>query len=271
VIWGASYLFIAEGLDALPPDGITFIRFCIGFVVLAFFPGARRPVPRSDFAGIFWLGLLWMALPMSMFPHAEQTISSALAGMMNAAIPLIATAVSAVLARRVPSAPVIASLAVGILGAVLIAAPGMNAGRNSASGVAMVSIALVCYGFAINLARPLQQRNGALPVVWRAIGVALVLTAPMGAPGLLVVRWSWGPALSILALGCLGTAAANVLMAKASGRLGAATASGTSFLIPVVALVLGVTIRGEHVPRIAIAGCALCLAAAWLIRREKIA
>ncbi len=43
----------------------------------------------------------------------------------------------------------------------------------------------------------------------------------------------------MLALGALGTAVANVLMAAAAGHYGAARASGTTFLIPVVALVLG--------------------------------
>ena len=48
----------------------------------------------------------------------------------------------------------------------------------------MILMALVSYAFAYSLARPLQQRNGALPVIWRALAVALVLTAPLGAPAL---------------------------------------------------------------------------------------
>jgi drug/metabolite transporter (DMT)-like permease len=56
-------------------------------------------------------------------------------------------------------------------------------------------------------------------------------------------------------------------MAAATGRLGATRASATTFLIPVVALVLGVTVRGEHVAALAIAGSALCLAGAWFVRR----
>jgi drug/metabolite transporter (DMT)-like permease len=128
-------------------------------------------------------------------------------------------------------------------------------------------MALVSYGVAINLARPLQQRNGALPVVWRALGVAVILTAPLGAPALLAAQWTPRALMAVLALGCLGTAAANAIMATAAGRLGATRASATTFLIPVVALLLGVIVRGEHVAAIAIAGGALCLAGAWLIRR----
>jgi hypothetical protein len=51
----------------------------------------------------------------------------------------------------------------------------------------------VSYGFALNIARPVQQRQGALPVIWRAQAVALVLTAPLGVPELLQAGWAAGP------------------------------------------------------------------------------
>jgi len=43
------------------------------------------------------------------------------------------------------------------------------------------------------------------------------------------------------------------------------------FLIPVVALILGVAVRGEHVAPLSIAGAAVCLAGAWLIRPRSAA
>ena len=270
LIWGASFLFIAEGLEALAPDGITFLRFVIGFATLSCVPGARRPVLATDRWGIGWLGVLWLAFPMSMFPHAEQHVSSALTGMLNGAIPLIAAAVAACLARETPSRAVTLGLVVGFGGAVLMAVPGLGAGGNSMRSVLLILMALVSYGVAINIARPLQQRNGALPVVWRALGVALLLTAPLGAPALLHAQWTARSLLSVLALGCLGTATANVVMAVAAGRLGVTRASGTAFLIPVVALLLGVTIRGERVAALALAGGCLCLTGAWQLRRATI-
>ena len=219
------------------------------------------------FRSIIWLGVVWLAFPMSMFPHAEQSVSSALTGMLNGALPLIATGVASVIARKAPSGTAMAGLLVGLGGAVLMAMPGLGGGKNSARGVLLIAAALLSYGVAINLARPLQQRNGALPVVWRALGVALVLTAPLGIPAVLAAKGSLRPLLAVLALGILGTAVANVVMAVAAGRLGAARSSATSFLIPAVAFVLGVTVRGERVPLIAVGGGLLCLAGAWLLRR----
>jgi drug/metabolite transporter (DMT)-like permease len=269
VIWGASFLFIAEGLTAVAPDGVTFIRIAVGFLTLSTVPGARKAIVKSDWLGVAALGLLWFAFPMSMFPHAEQWISSALTGMLNGIVPLFATAVAAFLHRRWPPRMVAIGIAGGIAGGVLMAWPGLGAGGSSALGVTIIVLACISYGFAINLARPLQQRNGALPVVWRALFFALLMTAPLGLPRALHGHWSARSVSSLLALGALGTCAANVMLTTAAGRLGATAASVSGFFIPVVALILGVVVRGEHVAAISIAGGAICLAAAWVVRRAS--
>jgi drug/metabolite transporter (DMT)-like permease len=201
-----------------------------------------------------------------MFPFAEQHVSSALTGMLNGAVPLFAAIVASVLARRAPTPTVAAGLAVGLTGAVLIAWPSMHEGRSSMGGVLLILAALVSYGFAINLARPLQQRHGALPVIWRAQAVALALTLPLGLPDLLRAHWSPGPLLALLALGALGTGVAFVVIAIAAGRLGSTRASATAFLIPGVALVLGVLVRGERVALLSVIGAVVCVAGAWLMQ-----
>ncbi|MEO8129336.1 MAG: DMT family transporter [Bryobacteraceae bacterium] len=269
LIWGASFLFIAEGLRSIGPSGVCFVRICIGFATLALFPSARKPVARADWGNVAWLGLLWFAFPLSMFPFAEQRVSSALTGMLNGANPLFATLVAAYIVRRAPSRGVAAGLAVGLTGTVLIALPAMNEGRSSAIGIAMILAALVSYGVALSIARSLQQQYGAVPVIWRAQGVALILTAPLGIPDLFTAHWSLYPALSLLALGIFGTAIANVVLASAAGRFGAARASSTTFLIPVVALALGVAVRNEQVALLSVAGCLVCLMGAWLMKRAS--
>ena len=274
VIWGASFLFIAEGLDALRPNGVTFVRIAVGFLALSLIPAARRPLRPSDRAKTAALGVLWMAFPLSMFPFAEQHVSSALTGMLNGATPLFAALVASGLARRVPSAAVARGLCVGFLGAILMALPGITGpggGAGQAAGVLMILAALVSYGFAINLARPLQQRNGALPVIWRALGVALILTAPLGVPAVLDAQWTLRAAASLAALGVFGTCVAYVLSATAAGRISATAASATNFISPVVALALGLGLRHEHVASLSIAGAGVCLTGAWLIRRTRMA
>ncbi len=273
LIWGASFLFIAEGLQAVAPMGVTFVRIAVGFATLSLVASARRPILPSDRAQTAALGVLWLAFPLSMFPFAEQHVSSALAGMLNGATPIFAALAASLLARRAPSRRVAAGLTIGFAGAVLIALPGLSGSTTTngqMSGILMILSALVSYAFAYSLARPLQQRNGALPVVWRALGVALVLTAPFGAPALATAQWTPRSVGCLVALGALGTGLAYAMLATAAGRMDATRAAANNFIIPVVSLLLGISIRHEQVSGLSIAGAGVCLTGAWLIRPSRV-
>jgi drug/metabolite transporter (DMT)-like permease len=268
VIWGASFLFIAEGLRSVGPMGVTLVRVAVGFAALAFFRAAWKPIERKDWGSIVALGVLWMAFPLAMFPFAEQRISSALAGMLNGIVPLSTTIIAATIARRLPTRGIQLGLAIGLVGGVLMAIPDLG-DASSAAGIAMVVIACISYGFAPNIARPLQMKYGALPVIWRAQSIAFLILLPLGFRDVQDAEWQLVPVLSLLALGALGTGVAHVVFATAAGRIGAAKASASAFLIPPVSLLLGVLVRDEHVAMLAVAGGALCVAGAWLMRRES--
>lgn len=268
LIWGSSFLFIAEGLKAAAPMGITFTRMLIGFSVLSCFPGSRAPIQRDDRAKVAVLAVVWLAFPMSMFPFAEQHVSSALTGMLNAATPLFTAIVAAIIARRLPTPAAWVALAVGLAGAVVIALPSLTGG-NDLLGIGLILAALASYGLALNLARPLQQRNGALPIIWRAVGLATLLVAPFGARPAVDAHWTIGPVLALLALGGLGTGIANVLAATSAGRNGATRASSMAYLMPAISLVLGVVVRNEHVELISVLGGAICVLGAWLLAKAS--
>lgn len=269
LIWGASFLFIAEGLQAIGPNGISFVRLLIGCTTLSFFPRSWRAVPRSEWLAIVAVGFFWMALPLTLFPHAEQHVTSAITGMLNGTVPLFTAAIATLVARRLPPSGVIVGLAVGTLGAILMALPTVREGQSSTTGVLLILGAVVSYGIAYNVLAPLQQRNGSLPVLWRAQLVAVTLTAPLGIPDLLAAHWTPIPLLSLLALGAFGTGLAYILLTIATGRVGPTRASSTNFLIPLVSLLLGVTLRGEHVPVLAVIGAGVCVTGAWLMQRAR--
>jgi drug/metabolite transporter (DMT)-like permease len=269
LIWGSSFLFIAQGLEAVGPTGVTAIRLVIGFLTLACFPAAWKPVEKKDWGAIALVAILWMAFPLSMFPFAEQRVSSALTGMLNGGVPLSTAIVASLLARRFPSRGILIGLAVGMAGAVLIAVPALDEGRSSVEGVLMILAAVVSYGIALNVARPLQQKYGGIPVIWRAQGIAILITAPLGARDVLAGHWSVVPVLALLALGAGGTAIAFIVMTAAAGRFGATRASSATFMMPPVALLLGVLVRSERVELLSVIGGGICLAGAWLMARAQ--
>jgi drug/metabolite transporter (DMT)-like permease len=268
LIWGSSFLLIAEGLESLEPGTVTWLRILFGFAALSCFPSSRRvAIAPEDRTRVVLVGLVWMAFPMTMFPIAEQWLDSSVTGMLNGSMPLFATAIAATLLRRAPGRTQLIGLAVGFVGVVMIGLPSLQGGSRTAAGAGLVILAMMSYGIATNLVVPLQHRYGGIPVIRRALLTALVLTAPFGIAGLPDSSFEWRPVLSVVALGALGTGIAFIVAATLVGRVGATRGSVIAYLIPAVALVLGVLVRDEHVAALAIAGMGVVLIGAWITSR----
>jgi drug/metabolite transporter (DMT)-like permease len=269
LIWGSSFLFIDIGLAAFRPGVIALARLTLGVAALALFPAARRPVDRADLPRVAFLGLVWAGLPLLLFPVAQQWIDSSVAGMLNGAVPLAGAAWAVLLLRRPLPRVQAVGLLVGFAGVLAISWPELQGSRATMLGTSLVVLAVLCYGLAVNLAVPLQQRHGALPVLLRAQLAALVLLLPFGLWGLRGSDFAWGPVLAMLPLGILGTGLAFVLMTNLVGRVGGPRGAVATYFIPVVAIVLGVVLLDERVAPAAIGGTALVVAGAWLSSRRE--
>ena len=269
MIWGSSFLVIDIGLETLRPGVIALSRVALGVAALSLFPAARRPIGREDRARVAFLGVIWAGLPLILFPVAQQWIDSSVAGMLNGAVPLAGAAWAVLLLRRPLPRTHAIGLLVGFAGVLAISWPELQGSRATMLGTSLVVLAVICYGLAVNLAVPLQQRHGALPVLLRAQLAALVLLLPFGLWGLRGSHFAWGPALAMLPLGILGTGLAFVLMTTLVGRVGGPRGAVATYFIPVVAIVLGVLLLDERVAAAAVAGTALVVGGAWLTSRRE--
>lgn len=272
VIWGCSFLFIAEALEAFSPGLIVLGRILFGAVALGFVPSARRArIPGHEWPRVVLLGLTWMALPFACFAVAEQWIDSALAGMLNATMPLITAVMSALMLRRAPHRRQTIGLLVGCAGAILIAAPELDdAGSSAVSGVALVMLAICAYSFSANLSIPLIQSYGSLAVIWRTQLAAIAWSAPFGVRGLGDIDFSWSPLLALVALGVGGTAIAQLMAARLMARVGATRGSMITYAMPIVAIAAGVAFRSETVAAASLAGIAIVLSGAALASRSEV-
>jgi drug/metabolite transporter (DMT)-like permease len=271
-MWGSSFLFIAIGLEAFEPGLIALLRLAFGAAALSLVPRARRRrIDREDRARVALLGVIWMAIPLTLFPVAQQWIDSSRAGMINGAMPLFSALFAAVLLRSAPGLRQAVGLAIGFGGIVLVSVAPAEAGSANLLGIGLAMLATMLYGLAANLTVPLQQKYGALPVVWRAQLVAVVLLVPYGLISIPGSSFRLSSLLAVAVLGLFATGLAFVLMATLVGRAGATRGAVAIYFIPVVATVLGVTLRGETVGPLGIAGIALIIAGAWLTsRRERL-
>lgn len=269
-VWGSSFLWMDIGLDAFAPGVITFARIALGALALALVPRARRPLPREDWPRVALLGVVWMGIPLTLFPIAQQWVDSSLTGMINSGVPLTTAVWATVLLRRLPGRIQLAGIVVGFLGIVTISAPELGGSSATALGTVLVLTAITLYGLATNVAVPLQQRHGSLPVILRMQLVALLVVTPLAVVGIGSSTFAWGPALAMVPLGMLGTGLAFVAMTTLVGRVGSSRGSISIYFTPLVAIVLGVAFRGETVTPAALAGTGLVLVGAWLTSRREV-
>jgi drug/metabolite transporter (DMT)-like permease len=266
--WGASFLFIDVGLEHFAPVLVAFGRVAFGALTLSLLPGVRRPVPRSEWPLIVAMAVTWMAIPFTCFAIAQQWIDSSLAGMINAATPLFVALVAAGAVRQLPSRMQAMGLIVGFAGVVAVSLPSIGEG-SSALGIALVLLAALLYGFAFNIAAPLQRRHGALPVIWRAQLVAVALMLPAAVVGATSSSFGWDSLLAVAALGSLGTALAFFWFTTLIGRVGSTRGSVAIYLVPIVAIILGAALLDETIHAAALLGTALVLAGAYITSRPR--
>jgi drug/metabolite transporter (DMT)-like permease len=270
LIWGASFLFIEVGLEAFHPGLVTWMRVGFGALFMAALPQARSVhIQPADRPRIRLLSVVWVAIPLTLFPIAQQWIDSAVAGMLNGAVPIFTAIIASILLQQLPGRLQIVGLLVGFAGIVAIALPSAESGQTAALGVGLVLAATVCYGLATNIVTPLQQAYGSIPVMARMLWLGVVLVAPYGIYGLLRSGFAWPSLLAMAALGLLGTGFAYILMGGLAGSVGPTRASFITYLVPVVALILGIVFRDEIVARVAIVGSLLVIAGAILASRRE--
>lgn len=271
-IWGASFLFQAIGLEAFRPGLITWLRVLFGAAAIWLFPAARRArIDPADRAAVLVVALTWVVIPLTLFPIAQGSVNSAIAGMLNGAAPIFTAVIATIMLRQPPGPRQLIGIPIGFLGVSAIALSAASEGSSQVIGVVLILIATICYGTAFNVATPLQQRYGSVPLMARILLIGAVLTAPFGIASIPGSSFAWPSLAAVMAVGLLGTGVAFVLFGTLAGHVGSTRASIVGYLIPVVALILGVVFRGDQVAPIALLGVALVVVGAYLASRREVA
>ncbi|MGH3716560.1 MAG: DMT family transporter [Micromonosporaceae bacterium] len=257
LIWGASFLFIKVGVSELHPTYVTLGRVGTGaLTVLGFMLVSRAKLPRDwcTWGHLAVVGTLGVGLPFTLFGYGEQRVSSVLAGIWNATTPLWVLPV-AVLVFRTERFTVRKAIGVGLgfTGVLVVLGVWQGVGGAQLSGQLMCMGAALCYGLAIPYLRrflnDVPDGGVAVPAgMLIAATAVLAVVAPLvaGPPPALT---DISPAVigSVVGLGALGTGLAFVLNMRVIRFAGATTSASVTYLIPIVATVVGVVALGEHV------------------------
>lgn len=265
--WGASFLFIKLALEGLSPIQIVVGRVSAGAAVLWTILALRRePLPRrvSLWAHLAALGFVGNIVPFLLFGFAEERITSGLAGVLNGSTPLFTLlfALALLPAERLTAVRGL-GLALGFVGVVLVVGPwDTNPLTSSLPGQLACLGASACYAVAFVYTRRFVSGSGYPPVTLAAgqLGAAVVLlwlAAPLVARGGMDVTITVAGA--VLALGAIGTGLAYLLYYRLIAEAGATSTAMVTYLIPVVAVALGVLVLGEPVGWNLFAGAAVVI------------
>ncbi len=246
VIWGIPYLFIRVAVEEISPATLVFARTAIGALILlpvALLRVDLRPV-LARWRWVVAFAAVEVAIPWVFLASAEQQISSSLAGLLIAGVPLVGAAIAIATggADRFGREG-IAGLLVGLLGVAAIVG-----GDFSASNItALLQVAIVVVGYAVGPAI-LARRLGGLPAVG-VMSLSLALSAVIYLP-LAALDWpaalpSTNALISVVVLGVVCTALAFLLFAALIGEIGPVRATVITYINPAVAAILGVLVLQE--------------------------
>lgn len=294
LIWGSSFLFMKVGLAHLHPLQISALRIFLGagiLVVLLRMTGGRLPRDRRVWAHLAFCSIFLTALPFTGFVVGEQWVSSALAGIGNATTPISAVLFGLLLlpSERL-TAPKLVAVLLGFAGVVIIAEPWNAVGRPDPIGFLTVVLAGACYGLGWTYNRRFLGHAdlGGLsqPTALLLCGSVLMLPILLGwwwltrdtvpAPWSLVPSAGgehtayalWLSLTCVVVLGVVGTGLAYMLQYDVVRAAGAIVSTTVTYLIPVVSVLLGVLLLGEHLGVAQLVGFAIVLGAAVVINRR---
>jgi drug/metabolite transporter (DMT)-like permease len=276
LLWGSGFLWIKLALRGFNPVQIVFARLLLGFLVLtpiALSRGLRFPRQRGLWGHLFVAALVANAVPYLLFSLAEETIGSNVAGVLNATTPLWTLLLAFLVGvDRAVTAKKAAGFALGFLGVVVIFSPWESASEIASWGGIACLAAAASYGLGyVYMGRFLTGR-GIPPILLSAtqLGAATVLLVPaLPFTGLESPQWRLDAVVSLLVLGVLGTGAAYVLNYRIIDDEGPTAASVVTYLLPVVAVLLGWVVLREAVTTAIVAGIALVLTGVILTRQRS--
>lgn len=266
ILWGGAFFLIEIGLRSYPPVTLVFMR-----LVLAVPPmwiamrlmGERLPTGMRIWGLLAVVGALNCALPFILFFWGQQYLDSGYASILNATTPLWGVITAHFLTQDEKATPArIIGVMIGMAGIVVMIGPeAMKGLSNNLFAQLACIVSTIFYSFAAIYGRRLSQTE--LTPMAVATGQTLI-AALMMVPVVAIVDQPWSlrmprldATLAGITLALFSTALAYTLYFRLIDRSGASNAQLVAFLMPILAVILGIAFLGESLSGGQIAGAAL--------------
>jgi drug/metabolite transporter (DMT)-like permease len=275
-MWGFSFYFIKKGLEAFSWSEVAafriFIAFCTLSPLLLFY---RAKVPFRMLGYILLAGLLGSGLPPFLFSLAETNISSSLAGILNATTPLFALVFGALFFGLRTNRFQLMGVIIGFAGAVTIVLSRMEDAIVFHPGYALLVVAATaCYGLSANILKSKIMKEDIHPIqisvygfsflgpfagiyLWKTAALSRSVHDPIAQESIIY----------LLILGIFGTGIAVLFFNTLTKRTSALFASFTTYLIPIVAIIIGLIVK-EKLHWMQLAGFLIIMSGVLLANRK---
>ena len=253
-VWGCSFIFIELGLVFLSPFGVTFVRCALGAITLLILAKARKvglPKGKSIWKKLWVVAMLLNVAPGVLFAFAQQYITSALAGIINATTPLMTLIFLLLIFREEKiKREQVYGLLIGALGVMTVVGVWKELGGNQLIGVIALLIAVSCYGASY----PYSTRN-VIPLGLKpeALATGQLLMATMTLLPFFILdgfssnNYATKSIIAMLCLGIFGSGFAYIWNFSVTAAAGSAIGSTVTYITPVVAVIVGWLYLNEEI------------------------
>lgn len=277
-IWGSTWAFIKIGLRDLPPVTFVSTRFVIAIILLsliAYFRRARLPRTRDEWNLLATTGVLVFAINYGLLFWGEKYISSGLAALLQATIPLFGLLIAH---KYLPNEPLtfvrFIGIVVGLIGVGIIFSNQLSIGDVWSIWGSVAIIVGACAAAYSNIL--IKARGASFDLSVLVAGQMLCGLIPLLILGFSIegnplnLRWTWMAIFSVLYLALVGTVAAFMLYYWLVRNMYVTNTQLISLVTPVVAVLLGVILLDEEVTwRIVLGGLGIFIGIAIMILRHR--
>lgn len=259
LVWGSTYLGIAFALESFSPFMTTALRLWLaGSVIFAFALSQGEHLPsRRLMANAVLIGCLTLAAGTSSASIGVQYVSSGLAALAIAVVPLYAAVFAALMYKR-PTKVEWLGLIIGFSGIVLLNSGGSL--RAEPIGAIALTVGPMLWSFGSILSQRIELPKGWMAIAFEMLGAAVLLTIitlmlgdiPTETPTL-------NASLAILYLGLVGSLLGFSAYMYLLRTVRPALATSYAYVNPVVAIILGITIAGEVINRMEVMAMVIIL------------
>jgi drug/metabolite transporter (DMT)-like permease len=273
-LWGIPYLFIRVAVDpdnGFSPAIVVFIRVFIGALILIPISIYDKSlfVAIKGWKYIAVYALFEMVIPWILIGTAEQSISSGLAGLLVASVPIFSTIIASMYGDKSVWHPRrLFGMAIGFLGVFLLV--GIESFTGSSDPIAIFMMLGASVGYAYAVIYITRKMPGVSGVAINAI--AMAMTALFYSPALFLLwpdhQISLSATYSVIALGIFSTGIAFAVFFTVMAEIGPTRASLVTYMNTAFAVVLGVLILSEPLTIGIIVGLPLVLIGSFLASRK---